>query len=190
MALKSDVLGQQFARLGDAADPNYTGSGTLLQAPGRLASAYDAYAKSAVDAGGNALVAGNVAAMQASLASVFAVPAQSAAAAAQGIGLAHTAYWMGAVFATGAPPTRPGVGGTGIFSVSLSSVVVAAPAVALVAALTQLFARPSSDAQARAQEIAQAWHGATVTVAFTTTGLDTTPPPAGPLPVVLQGTVA
>lgn len=189
MPLQSALLAQQIARLGNASDPSYPGAGTLLQAPGRLASAYDVYAKNAVDAGGNPLVAGSVAAMQAALALVFAVPAQSAAAAAQGIGLAHTAYWMGAAFATGAPPTRPGVGGTGIFSVSLSSVVVAAPAAALVVALTQMFARPSSDAQARAQEIAQAWHATSLAVMFTTTGLDTTPPPAGPLPVVLQGTV-
>lgn len=190
MTLQSLALAQQIVRLGDVADAAYPGPGTLLQAPGRLASAYDAYAENAVDAGGNFLVAGNIAAMQAALAVVFAVPAQSAAAASQGIGLAHTAYWMGAAFATRAPPKRPGVGGTGIFSVSISSVVVAAPAAALVAALTQLFARPSSDAQARAQEIAQAWHAATLTVLFTTTGLDTTPPPAGPLPIVLQGAVA
>lgn len=190
MALSIPTLTRLLANLGDPESAQYPGAGSLSQAPQRLAEAYDAYARDAVDPGGNPLVSGNVVMMEAVLASVFSVGDQSVLAAAQGIGAAHTAYWLGTTFAPGASPAAVGVGGTGIFSQVVSSVVVAAPAADLVADLVRLFSAPSTQAQLRADEVAQAWHAVTQQVSVTMVGVDTTPPPAGPLPVVLNGFVS
>lgn len=185
MSLAIAQLTRALSNLGDPQSADYSGAGTLAEAPQRLAEAYDSYAQSAVDAGQNKLVAGRVSLMEAVLASVFSVPEQTPLAAAQGIAASHVAYWLGAQFAIGLPPAAAGIGGTGIFSQVISSVVVSAPMADLTAGLARLFAAPSTQAQLRAFDVATVWHAATVAVGISMVGIDTTPPPAGPLPVTL-----
>ncbi len=190
MILSLATLTQALQDLGDPTSARYPGDGTLAQAAGRLVGAYDTYASQAVDLGGNKLAAGNTLAMRAALLATFATSMGTVPSAAQAFGAAHTAYWAGAVFTPGAPPPpgTPGIaGGNGIFSVVASSVVTVAPGAFLTAALLNLLAAPSTDPASRAQAFAQAWHTCTGQVAVLMVGIDTTPSPAGPLPITATG---
>jgi hypothetical protein len=72
---------------------------------------------------------------------------------------------------------------------TLSSMVVETPSDALAQTLEGLWSNPSTDAAGRAQAIAQAWHQTTQSVLVTLAGLDTTPPPVGPLPITVTANV-
>lgn len=192
MALQLDKLVARLRALGDRMDAGFPGDGTLAQAAGRLAAAYADYAQDAQDPSGDRLIAGNTLAMQAALAPAFASSVGTPAAGAACFAAAHTAFWQAAPFAIGRLPLpgTPGVvGGSGVFATELSSIVTAAVPGGLQAALTGLFAAPSTKTEERARAIAQAWHASTLAVVVTITGLDVTPPPAGPLPIVCVGTV-
>lgn len=192
MALQLEKLVARLRALGDRMDPGFPGDGTLAQAASRLCAAYADYAQDAEDPSGDRLIAGNTLAMQAALAPTFASSVGTPGAAAACFAAAHTAFWQAAPFAVGRPPLpgTPGVvGGTGIFATEVSSIVTAALPGGLQAALTGLFAAPSTQPDERARAVAQAWHVATQAVIVTITGLDVTPPPAGPLPIVCVGPI-
>jgi hypothetical protein len=165
---------------------------TLNQGITNLANAYQAYAATAWDASNDLVATVNIAGFKAALAAL--VPGSTIAQAAQAFDNAFVAYWTGAVFAIGIVPTPaspcPSVGGTTLWSIEISSVVSVVTPNILKNLLLAEFAVLSADANAKATAIANAFHSATTTaVTVLITGLDTTPPPAGPLPITNTCTI-
>lgn len=155
-------------------------------------NAYDAYARDATDASFDRVAVVNKPGFISGMSS-FSAQAGTPPSFAQLLDTAFVAYWTGAVFAVGVPPTPaakcPSVGGNTIFSLEISStVIVAAPGV-LLSNLLPIFSNVTEGQTIRdqARKIADAFHQATTTaVTVLITGLDTTPPPAGPLPIMNQ----
>jgi hypothetical protein len=181
-SLKTSLL-QMF----DATRSDFVGwPPTLAQAVDNFASAYDLYALAATDASGDSVATTSVANFKTPL--LILAPGSSAADAAQAFDDAFVAYWTGGVFAVGTPPTPaapcPSIGGNMLWSVEISSIVQLATPNILKGLLLPEFAVLSADPDAKATAIANAFHTATTTaVMVLITGLDTTPPPAGPLPI-------
>lgn len=154
----------------------------------RWASAYDAYARQAQDVSGELPITVNGTGFRRAL--NFEASGSAAALAAQ-FEAAFQVYWTGAIFSFGIPPPPvppgcPNVGGTSIFSTELSSLVIeVVPSVMQAQLVTQFsVASREESIESRAQAIASAIHMATTTAVFVLiTGLDTTSPPTGPLPV-------
>lgn len=153
---------------------------------------YDGYAKGAVDVSGDRVVAANTPGFKGSLR--FA-SAKEAGQLAQSFDRAFVAYWTGATFAVGTPPTPaarcPSVGGNGIFGIEVSSVVVAVASGVLAGNLQPIFRsiKPGQTSPEQARKVASAFHRATVTaVTVLIAGTDTTVPT--PLPVVSRCTVS
>jgi len=101
---------------------------------------------------------------------------------------AFVTYWTGTVFAVGIPPSPaaqcPSAGGSGIFSSEISAVVVSVAPQVLSRLLIPALAATTASNDEAVSKIAQAFHTATTTaVRVLITGLDTTPSPAGPLPI-------
>lgn len=130
---------------------------------------------------------------KAGFAAALSFSATTAAQLAQEFGSAWTAYWTGLTF-TPSPPGPingsaecPNVGGNLIFSVITTSAVTVVNSAPLVAALTNHFQTyRSTDRDEAADALASIFHDNTVVVAnvtVLTSGLDTTPPVAGPLPI-------
>lgn len=178
---------------------------TAASAASAWVSAFAAYAQTAQDVSGDPLIAGNLAAFQAQLTSLFTQdtawlaghPNQakgnvSPSDAAQGLAKAFASFWTGATFAVAIPvaPGTPGTAGAGtqIFMQEASSVVTVVSPAALALQLTQAFSTPTGSAYDALGRIADALHTACtsdVTVLFT--GIDTTP--ITPLPVTNTNTV-
>lgn len=155
--------------------------------------AYDSYARDATDASNDLVVVTNRPGFQSALQFT---PQGSPPTMAQMFDTAFVAYWTGAVFAIGIPPTPaapcPSIGGNTIFSVEIASLVIAAVPGVLMNLLLPIFAgvTKASTAQQQAQQVASAFHAATTSaVTVLITGLDTTPTPAGPLPITNTCTV-
>lgn len=118
----------------------------------------------------------------------------TAAQQAQEFGAAWSAYWSGLTFAIGAPGAIngsgecPNIGGNLIFGVILSSAITVVNSVPLVEDLTEHFLTYSSTNRIEAADLlAGIFHDNTidpVSISVLTTGTDTTPPAAGPLPVM------
>lgn len=171
--------------------PNFD---TSFQAAMAWTDAYDSYARDAMDASNDRVVVTNRPGFQAAL--QFNSQSGVAPTMAQMFDTAFVAYWTGAVFAIGIPPTPaapcPSIGGNTIFGVEITSLVVAAIPGILMNLLLPVFSgvTKASTAQQQAQQVASAFHAATTSaVTVLITGLDTTPPPAGPLPIVNTCTV-
>jgi len=172
------------------ADPEYSGfeghPENTNDARTRWANAYHAYASDAVDASNDAVLSTNLAGFKSAL--IYAVPS-TVAQGAMYYDNAFVAYWTGATFAVGAPPVGgpcPNIGGTTIFSTEITSMVtVVLPNILgplLIPILSNVDA--NTTAVSRLQQMANAFHTATTTaVKVLITGVDTTPTPAGPLPV-------
>ena len=153
----------------------------------KWAEAYDRYARAAEDVSGEGPATVNAAGFRQAL---DFRSARTAADFCRQFERAFVAYWTAAVFQVGTPPPPtppcPNVGGTAIFSSETSSVVSAVtPQVMFRQLLPQIsMVPPRATPEERAAAIAGAMHRATVSaVLVLITGLDTTPPPAGPLPV-------
>lgn len=177
-------------------DPDYEGfSGwpaTREAAISNWTNAYDAYAISANDASGDSLLSANKALFEAALLS--GMPSDpitgDVTTAATAFESAFTAYWLNATFNITAliPGVAAGtcanVGGTMLFSSELTSIVTSVIPNILKPALIAELAIPSNDGAAKAASLADILHTATTTaVVVTISGLDTTPPPSGPLPI-------
>jgi len=156
----------------------------------RWASAYHAYASKAMDASNDMVASANQAGFRSALNFRVAKDSMTPLTIAQQLDLAFVSYWTGATFAVGIPPTPaakcPSVGGNTIFSTEISSIVQTVIPGTLLAQLTPIVTQKSKAATLSdmAQQYADAFHTATTTAVLVfITGLDTTPPPAGPLSV-------
>lgn len=199
MALDPNVLKTELLKMLDPTHEDFIGfPADGATAAANWAAAFDAYASQAEDASGDALTSANASGFESAIETGLVgqpeaeppVPGSSTPAeAAAAFGLAATAYWTGAAFAVGqlvpTPPPCPNVGtGTMIFASEVTSLVSAPLSALLVAALLTEFAVISDDADAKAESLAGAFDDSTTTeVLVTIAGLDTTPPPATPLPV-------
>jgi hypothetical protein len=193
MSLDVTVLSSELIKLFDANAAGFVGYPTTkAQVAANWANAYDTYARSAVDTSGDALVtankAGFITALQSNLPTYT---TGTIALGAQAFDLALVAYWTAAIFAIGALPISgspcPNIGGTTVFSAEISSVVSAVTPSILSGLLLTEFGNitTGTTAQEKADSIAQAFHTATTTaVNVLIIGIDTTPPPAGPLPIM------
>lgn len=155
------------------------------------ADAFDAFCSQAEDESGEHPAEVQKESFQSILATNFATgsagsTAPTAAESAQAFADAFEAYWDGASFQVGTPPS-------GEWSVELSSAVIAVTGTTLKARLRAIFeslpATPSVPDKAR--EIAEAFGSAVTTdVTVLISGSDTTPPPSGPLPITSEGTLS
>jgi len=194
MALAQATLAEELTKLFDSSDPNFVGyPANLGAAASNWGNAYNTYASTAVDVSGDSLVSANAASFVSALQSGL-ESSSDATAAANAFDAAFVAYWTGAVFSIGFSPTPasacPSVGGTGLWSSEISSVVSAVTASTLTNLLVTEFAILGGSAASKADSLATAFHSATTTAVFVLiTGLDTTPTPAGPLPITNTCTI-
>lgn len=152
--------------------------------------AYDGYARDAEDASRDRVAVVNRPGFQSILAAGFNAQAGTAQTMAQFFDNAFVVYWTGGVFAFGIPPTPaapcPSIGATPTWSVEFSSVVITVVPGVLYSLLLPIFlgVTKATTARQQAQQISTAFHSATTSaVTVLITGLDTTPTPAGPLPI-------
>jgi hypothetical protein len=195
MALVKATLKDELLKLIDPDDPDFVGHpANSIEFANNWADAYEAYAVSAADASGDPLVTANRAGFVAAL-QLLNSPVGVIATAAASFDSAFVAYWTGAIFAVGTPPTPSSpcasVGGNGIWAAEVSSVVALVDAGTLQASMASLLAIPSADPQVKAAALADAFHIATTSaVHVLITGTDTTPPPAGPSPITNTCTIS
>lgn len=152
------------------------------------AAAYDDYAREAEDVSGERPLTVNAPGFRQSL--NFRSSRHPSIIAAQ-FEAGFRAYWTGAVFVFGVPPPPvppcPNVGGNTIFGIELSSVVSAVTPGVMFSQIFPEFSMAfrGDTIASRASAIAAAMHRATTTaVLVLISGTDTTPPIAGPLPIV------
>lgn len=212
MSLDINILKDEILKIIDKDNPNFVGySDDYTVTATNWANAYDTYARNAEDISGDVLVTANKPGFIAALAAGLATSVTPASAAAA-YEAAFVIYWTAATFSIGIPPVVdpespcPNVGGNLIFGVEISSIAAPIPAV-LGTLLTTIWNTPppvgtSPDLDPNpdiytlnndyiADKLAQAFHTATTTaVIVTISGTDTTPPTAGPLPIVNICTVS
>ena len=194
MGLSSDKLETEFRKVIDPLHPNFVNFSSdpdiavrRIDAAEKWATAFDNYGQDVENVNeDDFLSTPNKAGFKSALSFATTTPAQLAAE----FGAAWTAYWTGLTFQLGTPgPINasgecPNVGGNLIFGVILSSVVTAVVPASLIAALTAIFLVRNADPESKASELADAFHVASVgNVVVLTSGMDTTPPAAGPLPI-------
>jgi len=159
---------------------------SYAQAEVRLGHVYHEYASQAVDASGDSLLSSNPSGFR----SALRFSGISKLEFASQMDTAMQSYWTGAAFGigslvvgTGVP--CPNVGGTGLFSSEISSLVsVVTPGVMRGALLADPLSLTRNNSMSAAVAFARAMHLATSSaVLVLIAGLDTTPPPGGPLPV-------
>jgi hypothetical protein len=178
MALSQAILKAEFLKLFDPAVAVYPA--TVVDAITNWSNAYNTYALNAVDVSGDPVVTVNLAGFTAALtASILPCPpGTDITTCANAFDSAFVAYWTLAAFSIGSLP--PGiypclnVGGTLTFGIETTSIVsVVTPGVLSALLLTE-FANLSSDYDAKADDLAQAFHDATTSaVLVTIVGEDT-----------------
>lgn len=189
--LSAATLKTELLKIFDQANPGFLGfPGTVADAASNWANAYNTYAMSATTINGGTVVTTNQAGFTAILSAQLPDGnTGTIVTAANAFDAAFCAYWTGGVFTPGGLPLV-GVGGTGIFSIIISSIVVAVTTGVLSTNLQLAFGTIQSDADAAATAISNAFHAATIAaVSVLISGLDTTPPPAAPLPIINTGTL-
>ena len=159
-----------------------------VQAAAHWAQAFDTYGAQARNINGDGpLVPPNQIGFQAALTFLGPAPQTATEFAA-----AWAAYFAGLTFAPGPPGAVnagpcANIGGNSIFGVIATSVVTVVNPAPLALALTAHFATfLGTDSTAAADALASIFHNHTINVlnlAVLTTGLDTTPPAGGPLPI-------
>lgn len=187
MALSKAVLKAELLKIMDSANPQFVGwPATSAAAVDNFANAYNTYAVQATDISGDILTTANLAGFKAAITAAIppANPGGTIANYATTMGTAFTAYWTGAIFAIGLLPPG-GVGGTGLFSVEITSLVTVVNSAGLQAQILADLTQPFDNADDAADALADIWHTATTTgITVLISGLDTTPPPGGPLPII------
>ncbi len=184
------VLVEGLRQICDPTHPNHAFPASRSEAIQRFTDAIvTAYSYKAEDISGDAVATLNEPGWLLALLSGLG-PSWTAAAAAQGFGNAFAALWTGGAFAVGTPPAPggecPNVGGTGIFSVENTSVVNSANGASVQADLLNCFNNLSSDGDAKMNEFATIIHNrsrSASSVSVLISGLDSTPPPGGPIPI-------
>jgi hypothetical protein len=191
MALSSATLKAEILKVIDKDNPSWTGyPASPAAAAAKWKTAYDVYGSAAANSGGAAVLSKLPASFESILAAQLPAgnPGGTAAAAATAFANAWVAYWTGATFGLTPVPTHgspcPNVGGNttfGLVATSVVSVIVPAP---LIASLTSAFGVLTGTVDAKATALANAFHAATTAnITVLTSGTDTTPPTAGPLPI-------
>jgi hypothetical protein len=185
MALLRPRLTQALLNVLGGKSPGFVGfPNSYATAAHNFATAYDSYARLAVDSAGDALVTASSTGFETALAQGL-FQSQSPGVCASLFGLAFGQYWTPATFGTLYTPAT-GDGGNGIFLRKTSSKVFGVDTNSLVAALTQEFGRHDlaiTDVQ-KADSLSAILHAAIAQVTVLQVGLDTTPPPSGPVPIV------
>jgi len=199
MALSQATLKTELLKIMDPDNPSFVGHpDNVNDAAANWAAAYDTYALNAADYSGDALASANAPGFETTLANMLPAgdPGGTAATAAAAFEAAFIMYWTGAVFAVGIvpPPTGvcPNIGGNTIFGLEATSAVITIVPNILIPLLVAAWANPlgTEDPDAAATIAASAFHTATTTAVFVLiSGTDTTPPPAGPLPITNTCTV-
>lgn len=159
-------------------------------AQNKWTSAYTRYASTATDVSTDMVASVNPTGFKSALAFNRSRDAKSISDFCSQMDMAFVNFWTGATFAIGIPPSPAAacasVGGNGIFGLEISSTVISVlPGVMAGKLLPILSELGSSESPAsKADKIAKAMHDATTSaVLVLITGTDTTPSPAGPLPI-------
>jgi len=184
MALDKSKLSSSLRSLFENPD----GISSAADAEAKWADAYNSYAMDAEDASGDRPAVTNQGGF---LSTLSLVEGATVAGAAQLFDAAFVTYWTGGVFVVGTPitvppPGCPSIGGTTIWATEITSLVTVVVPGVLAGLLAPILGSLSDSATpaSKANGIAGAFHQATTTaVMVLMTGLDTTPPPVGPLPV-------
>lgn len=190
MALSMDTLTDKIRRLTDPTHPNHAYPATRAAAIAAWRDAYDTYAAVAKDRSDDAVTSKSPSGFAGALSSGWS-NAWTLGEAADAFVAACDAYWTGGVFAVGSmvPGTGSGScqnvgGGTRIFALEQTSVVTVAVFTPRRPDFIDVFSDLTANGEQKAAEIADVFHyGTTTDVTVLITGLDTTPPPVGPLPV-------
>lgn len=202
MSLDVNKLTQEFenmfvAEINDEPNPNFIGyPSSIAAAAANFANAYNTYAVDATDVSGDPILTVNQAGFQSTIAGSPQPGSGSPEQMATIFDTAFITYWQVGTFDTISliPGTGASgcinVGGTGIFSSELSSVVASISPNVLRGLLLPLFSQTTGDGAQAAADLANAFHTATTTaIIVLISGLDTTPPLAGPLPITNTCTV-
>lgn len=195
MSLSQAKLTNELLKLLDPNNSHFVGYPTDANTfATNWANAYDTYARDAVDVSTDVLLTSNKNGFRDALA-VLNIPNGVIVTAAGAFDSALIAYWTGAVFAVGTPPS-PGAacasaGGNGTWATEVSSIVATVTVGVLEASMASLLAIPSSDPSVKATALAAAFHNATTSaVKVLITGTDTTVPPTGPLAITNTCTIS
>jgi len=190
MTLSKAVLKAELLKIIDSANPNFVGwPADPATATSNFATAYNTYAIQATDISGDMLVTANLPGFITAITSAMPppVPGGTLANYATTMGLALTAYWTGAIFAILIPPP-PGIPvppNNGIFSIEATSLVTIVNAAILQNAILAQLNQQFDSADDAADAVADVWHTATTTaITVVIAGLDSTPPPIGPWPII------
>lgn len=194
MTLNVATLVTELRKFSDQSYSGFVGFPTSkAEAKAKWATAYDTYASTAVDVSLDLVATKNKPGFQSAL--VFG-ESNTPAQAASEFDSAFVAYWTGAIFAIGIPPTPAAscasIGGNSIFGIEVTSIVsVITPNVLNNLLLPVFTNNTGNSALPQLQSIANAFHTATTTAVFVLiTGTDTTPTPSGPLLITNTCTIA
>jgi hypothetical protein len=186
MALNSATLKSELIKIMDSSSPSFTGfPATIADAVDSWTNAYDLYASVAQSVSGDVVLTKNATGFKSALLRGL-TTSVTEYAAASAFEQAFVAYWTGATFnITLLPsPTSGNIGGNGIFGVVLSSIVSSITANVLKSNLLNAFLVKYPDVDSAVTAISSAFHTATTTaISVLISGLDTTPPLGGPLPI-------
>ena len=196
MALSQAILKAEILKLIDQDSLAFLGfPATKEQACENWKNCYHSYAVNAVDISNDSLATSNPTGFKNALvANLPEGAAGSAVLGASAFEAAVVAYWTGATFNIGSLPPG-GIGGTGIFSVEISSVITEITPNVLYDLLLVEFSKTTYelDMDMKADTLAALFHTFTTTALICTiSGSDTTPPPpggTGPLPIVNINTI-
>jgi hypothetical protein len=189
VALQQATLKQAILDLLDNISTSPDAATRRAAAAAAWADAFDTYAGGVKNANEDSALSGP---NKAGFAAALSFTATTAAQTAQEFGAAWTAYFTGLTFTPGVPgPINaaecPNIGGNLIFGIIISSSVTVVNAAPLIAQLTTHFTTfRGTDRDVAADTLAGIFHSNTVLLAnltVLTSGTDTTPPAAGPLPI-------
>lgn len=192
MTLSVSKLKTELLKIMDPTHSNWVGfPSTPAQAAANWTDAYHTYAADAEDFSGDSPLSVLPAAFEAVLASEWASYNGSFALGAESLANAWAAYWTGGTFAIGGLISGTGSGGCAnvgsgnkIFGTEISSVVTVVNPSPLESALLSILTDVDVDVDSRAEDLAGAFHSATINnITVLISGIDTTPPPMGPQPV-------
>lgn len=194
MTLSKSKLESEFSKVIDENDPNFVGwPSTILAGINNFATAYENYAKDAVDYSEDALLTYNKAGFIGALTGLNINSTYVDAATA--MENAFKAFWTKATFAVlklippplpppAPPPECPNVGGLLLFSKENTSIIFATDVgnILYTTLLPELQKVEASDMTNKIARLADIWHTATTTtIICLISGLDTTAP--SPLPI-------
>jgi len=186
--LDIDILKAELNKLFNPDNPGFVGyPADILNVAINWANAYDAYALSAQDQSKDSIISANKAGFQTGLESLPNANIGTAELSALAFETAFVNYWTGGVFAIGKLPEF-GVGGTGIFSIETTSLVISVVPSMMYNQVLPVFSTIKPSLIDTVDAIAQAMHNATIGVIVTITGLDTSLPT--PVPIVSVGNIS